>query len=160
MPDLKNKKVQQVIYIIFVTGIALLFLAKLDTGTAEKREPAAEPAAVLEESLEERMEKLLKTVEGVGDVKVVINYSSSASKVIAKDKTEETGQDTKRFQENVVLGSNDQPIVLRENSKEIQGVLIAAQGGGNAVIKSRLISAAQALLGVEAHKIEVLKMRS
>ena len=32
-------------------------------------------------------------------------------------------------------------------------------GGGNTAVRARLISAAQALLGVEAHKIEVLKMK-
>ena len=108
---------------------------------------------------EKRLEEALRSVEGVGEVKVVIYYAGSESRTIARDKVEETDDAGKRYEEKVVFGRDSEPVVLRENSPEIRGVLIVAQGGGNTAVRARLISAAQALLGVEAHKIEVLKMK-
>ncbi len=108
---------------------------------------------------EKRLEEALRSVEGVGEVKVVIYYAGSESRTIARDKVEETDDEGKRYEEKVVFGRDSEPVVLRENSPEIRGVLIVAQGGGNTAVRARLISAAQALLGVEAHKIEVLKMK-
>lgn len=108
---------------------------------------------------EKRLEEALRSVEGVGEVKVVIYYAGSESRTIAHDKVEETDDTGKRYEEKVVFGRDSEPVVLRENSPEIRGVLIVAQGGGNTAVRARLISAAQALLGVEAHKIEVLKMK-
>ena len=108
---------------------------------------------------EKRLEEALRSVEGVGEVKVVIYYAGSESRTIARDKVEEMGDAGKRYEEKVVFGRDSEPVVLRENSPEIRGVLIVAQGGGNTAVRARLISAAQALLGVEAHKIEVLKMK-
>ncbi len=152
-----NKKIRQIIYMVFVTGIALLFLSGVDMGG--KREESVETPTEIEE-METRMERALGLVDGVGDVRVIINYNSSAAKVLAKNKTEEIDDTRKRFEENIVLGSDNSPVVLRENAREVRGVLIVAQGGGSAKVRAELISATQALLGVEAHKIEVLKMRS
>ena len=161
MPKIDNKKLMQIIYIIFVTGVVLLFLSKLDTGTKkEETKSVTEIEDAVNETLELRMQQALSLVEGVGEVRVIINYGTTQAKVLAKNKTEDISDTEKHFEENVVLGSDSRPVVLRENAKEIKGVLIIAQGGGNTAVKAELISAAQALLGVEPHKIEVLKMRS
>lgn len=158
MPDLKNKKIQQFIYMVFVAGIALLFIAKTDLGD----KPAEETSAPVspQPDLESRLTRVLSLADGVGEVKVIINYASGESRTIAKNKSEQTDENARTFEENVALDGENQPIVLRENSREIRGVLIVAQGGGSPEVKARLISAASALLGVEPHKIEVLKMRS
>ena len=161
MPKIDNKKLMQIISIIFVTGVVLLFLSKLDTGTKkEETKPVTEIEDAVNETLELRMQQALSLVEGVGEVRVIINYGTTQAKVLSKNKTEDISDTENHLEENVVLGSDSRPVVLRENAKEIKGVLIIAQGGGNTAVKAELISAAQALLGVEPHKIEVLKMRS
>ncbi len=45
-----------------------------------------------------------------------------------------------------------------ENMPEIEGVVVVAQGGGEPTVVSEITSAIEALLGVPAHKIKVLKM--
>ncbi len=150
------KAKKEFIFIVFITGILLLIVGRADTKPPEKTPVISETAS---EDIEKRLEDALSAVEGVGGVKVVIYYKSSAQKTIARDKTEETDKDQKRFEEKVVLTNGGDPVVLRENSREIEGVLIVAQGGGSQKTRAELISAAQALLGIEAHKIEVLKMK-
>ena len=46
---------------------------------------------------------------------------------------------------------------IREPS--IEGVTVVAQGGGNAVIQKNITEVIQALFGIEAHKIKVVKMK-
>jgi stage III sporulation protein AG len=50
------------------------------------------------------------------------------------------------------------PFVKRENMPEIEGVIVAAQGGGDGTVEADITSAIEALLGVAAHKIKVMKM--
>ena len=41
---------------------------------------------------------------------------------------------------------------------QIEGVLVLAQGGDNAVVSANITEAVMALFGIEAHKIKVMKM--
>ena len=54
--------------------------------------------------------------------------------------------------------SGGKPIVVKENTPEIEGIVVVAQGGGNVLVKESISKAAQALFNVPAHKVEVLKM--
>ena len=52
------------------------------------------------------------------------------------------------------------PLILKTIAPRVEGVIIAAQGGGDAVVQEQLIRAAQTVLGVEPHKVQVLKMKT
>ena len=49
------------------------------------------------------------------------------------------------------------PYVSKELTPEIGGVLVIADGGDNAVVVQNITEAIQALFGVEAHKIKIMK---
>mgnify|MGYP007016946480 CR=1 FL=1 len=51
-------------------------------------------------------------------------------------------------------------MVSKENAPEVEGILVIADGGGNAVVAKNLTEAVQALFGVEAHKIKIMKRAS
>ncbi len=123
-----------------------------------------------EKELERRVEEILKNVEGVGDVEVMITLASSSEKIIHVDQeksrssTEETdsaGGVRKQLQEEVrdtsLTSGNGQPVVEKELEPEISGVVISAGGGGNASVCKEISEAMQALFGLPAHKIKVLK---
>ena len=50
-----------------------------------------------------------------------------------------------------------EPVVEKELAPEISGIVISAQGGGNASVQKEISEAMQALFGLPAHKIKVLK---
>ena len=52
------------------------------------------------------------------------------------------------------------PYVISETNPKVEGVLVIAEGGGNSRIKQEILEAAQALFGIEAHKIKIVKMIS
>ena len=56
-------------------------------------------------------------------------------------------------------GDNAAPFILSENAPVIEGVVIVAEGGGDATVQAALHQAAEALCNVPAHKIAVLQMK-
>ena len=43
--------------------------------------------------------------------------------------------------------------------EEIKGVLVVSDGGGSSTVKEKIVSALEAALGVEAHKIQVFERK-
>ena len=126
--------------------------------------------------LEDRLSRTLSQIEGAGDVKVMITIRSSAEKVLNKDTESDqetvteadsqggSRQSSKTSQkESTVYESgsggqeNGSPYVSKELSPEIEGVVVIADGGGNAVVKENISSAVQALFNIEPHKIRIMK---
>ncbi|MBS5956360.1 stage III sporulation protein AG [Lacrimispora xylanolytica] len=134
---------------------------------------AANADNTYEEQLELRVRKLLKTVDGVGQVDVMIVLKSSKEKVLRVDRNTTDSSTVendssggtrnitnKEQQENTILtgsGENTAPIVEKEISPEIEGIIISAQGGGSPTVKAEISSAMEALFNLPPHKIKVLK---
>ena len=134
---------------------------------------AANADNTYEEQLELRVRKLLKTVDGVGQVDVMIVLKSSKEKVLRVDRNTTDSSTVendssggtrnitnKEQQENTILtgsGENTAPIVEKEISPEIEGIILSAQGGGSPTVKAEISSAMEALFNLPPHKIKVLK---
>ena len=123
--------------------------------------------------LEQRIRDVLKNVDGVGEVDVMLTLFSSSEKVLRVDKersraatseTDSSGGTRQQADESlrestVLVGSSGsgEPVVEKELAPEISGIVISAQGGGNASVQKEISEAMQALFGLPAHKIKVLK---
>lgn len=124
--------------------------------------------------LEEKMEGVLGEMEGVGKVKVMITLSDNGQSVVEKD-TVDVSNTVKEMDSNG--GSRDTfsrefsaetvqiedengtyPYVGKEILPTIEGIVVVAEGGGNAMVVSQISKAAMALFPIEAHKIIVVKM--
>lgn len=126
-----------------------------------------------ESILEERVREVLKHVEGVGTVDVLIVLKSSAEKVvqmdvscsksISQEKDSSGGtRDTQNEEEEnrAVFTGTDQgktPVIQKELYPEISGIVISAAGGGNPSVNAEITAAMEALFGLPANKIKVLK---
>lgn len=124
-----NKSGKEKILIVVLIGVLMLVAAiPVKSGSSssgglggETDEAAQEAISDYDVYMEQRIEKLLGEVEGVGKVNVM-----------------------------VTMGQTDE--------KTVEGVVIVAEGGGNGSVASNITSALEALLGIPAHKIKVLKM--
>ena len=54
--------------------------------------------------------------------------------------------------------TGETPYVVKEIEPEIEGVLVAAEGGGNSQTAKNISEAIMALFDIEAHKIKVMKL--
>ena len=52
---------------------------------------------------------------------------------------------------------NGKPYVSKEISPQVEGVLVIAEGGDNAVVVKNITESIQALFGIESHKIRIVK---
>ncbi len=184
-----DPKAKKQIFVIFIIGIALLIFGKGMGGmdNDSSKEDSSKMNIIshsgneniissYEKDLERRLEEALSKVEGVGQVKVVITLIHKNEIDIAQDVISETSElkegesgsqrvtTTESVQrKNVIINDrdgNNQPLVTKQIEPKIEGVIIIAQGGGNAIVKDLLSKSAQALTGVPAHKVQVLKMKA
>ena len=82
-------------------------------------------------ALEARMEAVLSAVRGAGRVRVLVS-----------------------------AGEDDSQAFAQQDPKSVRGVVIVADGADDIRVALELSGAAQALLGVDADKIQVLKMEA
>lgn len=173
--------------ILMLIGILLLVIAiptpdkqdnqqndNLDNASGQMDNSYQNSSEEYEEYLENRVSNALEYVEGVGKAEVLITLKSSGQKIIEKDqqnssqKTEEedsTGgtrsiQDSTSDKTSIYEQGSDgsqSPYVSKELTPEISGVVVIADGGDNAVVVQNITEAIQALFGVEAHKIKIMK---
>lgn len=130
---------------------------------------------VTEESIEEKIEKILTQMEGVGEVKVLITYSRTSQVVplynedLQESTTEETDQEggTRKISENSSkkeiiyqeTGGEKLPITQSIISPKIEGAIVTAQGASNVEVKTNIIQAVEAVTGLATHKIQVFEMK-
>lgn len=125
-------------------------------------------------NLEENLESILSSMNGVGKAKVFINYSESSmveamyNETTKESSTEETDtsggvrtiQQTDT-QKDVIYseeGGNKTPVTQKVTNPTIEGAIITAQGANDSKIKANIIDAVSAATGLAAHKIQVFKM--
>ena len=125
-------------------------------------------------SLEEKLEDILSKIEGVGSVKVFINYSESSetvamynenSKTSTTEETDKTGgtrkvEQTDSQKEVIYQEQNGTktPIVQKTVEPKIEGAIITAKGAGDINVKTSIIQAVEAATGLATHKIQVFTM--
>lgn len=134
---------------------------------------AAEAEDSYEKQLEARVREILKHVDGVGEVDVMIVLKSSSEKILHVDEdescsvTEETDtsgmsrktESKERTRDTVMMssGGGNEPVVQKELKPELSGIIISAAGGGSPAVQAEISAAMEALFGLPAHKIKVLK---
>lgn len=125
--------------------------------------------------LEGRLEEILSGISGVGKVQVMLTLSSSAELVVEKDEPYSRSQTNEadseggsrvitqmEGQENTVYrgtGNDSEPYVVKTLLPRVEGVVVVAQGSGKGTIDKDITEIAQALFGIDAHKIKVVKMK-
>ncbi len=170
---------------LLVAGLAGILLLVIAIPVEKKADSAEEPGQAAEQPADEgsgdyakRMERRLKEIlgdmQGVGKVEVMITLKDEGEQKVEKDRSrnsqntqEEDGtvvrsNTQQQSQEETVYadgnGSGGEPFVTKEVVPSVEGVLVVAEGGGNAQVAKNISDAVLALFPVEVHKIKVVKM--
>ena len=160
--------------ILLLVGILLVVIAiPVPKEGEEVQDETASSGSTDDEAyvrrLERRLEDALVQVQGVGKVSVMITLSASSEKIVEKDRessSETSGENesgsSKRSSSSETSvytgnGSNETPYITKELSPAIEGVLVIADGGDDAVVIENITEAVQALFPVDTHRIKVMK---
>jgi len=184
-----KKGVQNILLLLLVGVALLLISAYLTSSRNDDGPPAAsalspthaEQAFIAETTttaascLAEQLEEILSLVAGVGQVRVMLTMGAGSvdfalnSQQTTSITLEEDGEGGIRNVESinssityVMIRQSDgseMPLMLAQFLPAIEGVIIVAQGGGDIHVRAALTHAVQALLGVAAHRVQVLEMQ-
>ncbi len=118
-------------YFVFIL-VGLLVLVLLVPTSSLEENTEYETTDTNQDDLEEKLESVLSAMEGVGKVKVMITTESTSSSLFDSD----------------------------NQGQKVCGVVVVAEGAGNASVEARILEAVKALFSVDAHKISIVKMSS
>ncbi len=156
------------IVLLGMVGLGCIFLSSLipekEKSDASESETVAEDfgdgteyAAVLEE----RLESILSCIEGVGECRVMITVSGSAANTYARDSQEYADSESHEINCEYVLCDNetgDSPLIEYTLNPQINGVIIACEGGEHNVVREMVYNAAEAVLNIPSNRICVVKI--
>lgn len=126
----RDKKGNTVIYLLLTVGVILLAFG----GSFSTKAPQKMAEEVFPQDKEQRLERVLSHIDGVGEAEVMISF-------------EKEEDDDLLFSQKSGEGSG------------VKGVVIVADGGETAKVREKIIRATKAALGVETHKIEVFERK-
>lgn len=169
--------------LLALAGVLLVLCSIPSSGNSKRKEKETVTSAQTynisgneyAEYMEKRLEELLQNVAGIGKVEVMITLKSTGQKIVLKEEPytrnttkEEDGQGGVRTEEQISeeqrviymtdSSGNSIPYVIQEKEPEIEGIAIAAEGGGDKGKAAQITSVAEALFSVSAHKISVVEM--
>lgn len=157
-------------------------LTAADTRTQQtKQETAGQTASKEDADLtyaaiqEQRLTDILEDMADVGRVRVMLTLKTSSELVVEKETdssrsstNENDAQGGSRIVNQTQVsdttvyrseGGSSEPYVIKTLSPEIEGVLVVAEGAGRGNVNKSITEIVQALFGVEAHKVKVVKMQ-
>ncbi len=119
-----------------------------------------EPLSDLEKyeiKTEQKLEELLSTMDGAGQVRVMLTWEGSSERQVEKDRISnvDSVEEETIYQEN---DSGKYPYVVSWTNPKVTGVLVIAEGGGNTKVKAEILEAVQALFPIAAHKVKIMKL--
>lgn len=116
--------------------------------------------------LERELEEFLSSVAGVGEVKVLIYMKNSQEYIVEKntptsssingENSDSTRDETTVYTVNE--NGDEVPFISQTKSPEINGVVVAAKGAANEIVRVQIVRLVMALYGVDANKVEVFAM--
>ena len=119
---------------------------------------------------EKKLSKMLSGIKNAGKVDIMITFESTPERVIAyitsSTKNTSSGGDGGYNENNsntsspqVIYVSGEQiPLILKEVSPKVTGVLIVAEGADDVKVKLDIINAVSVLLNISTEQIKVLTM--
>lgn len=162
-----NKRLYTALKIFLTALICLIFMTYVfDSGKSspEPQEAVSDEISINEyrAETERRLTEFLKEIEGVGDVKVYLNFRSEQEYVYAREGRTSVSENKKEEECKYVMigkGSDKTALVETINLPKLDGAVIACTGSENAAVCSKVYKAASAALGVPTSCIYVTKLR-
>ena len=150
--------------VLILLGVMVMIVAmpagakqsQKETQTQEQKEQLQTQDSY-KEQLQQQLKELLEHMDGVGKTRVMLTFSDEGTDQLDKNVTKDGN---KKEETTVVYDTGDtrQPYVICRQMPKIEGVVVVAQGGGNAKTVTEISNAVMSLFPVEAHKVVVVKM--
>lgn len=177
-----KKSIENLIVFAVVLVITIIAINYIWNGKSKKKNNTVQTKVLAEEQidsntidynkdeLEQKLKKILGSINGVGDVEVLITYAqtSTINPIYNEDYQESVTEeeDTTGGKRTISSSNNKKEVVSNNNSivtqsvtsPQVQGAVIIAKGASNVEVKSNIIQAVEAATGLSSYKIQVFEM--
>lgn len=176
---LGTDKQKKLLLIAAAAGAALLLLPEFfgggETLSAEKSSAGADSLESYCAATEQRLEKILSHIDGVGEAHVMVTLENGVEYRYAADEkqsgdsvfTYASGSDSPskvqekedREQSYILVGSSGskKPLVLTELSPRVRGVVVVCSGAKSPIIRQRVSDAVTTALGINSLQVCVIQ---
>ena len=152
----KLKSIKNIeLYAALVLGVVVL-IAVLATSSA-KSDKTIEDTTDFDayiSAMENKISSVLGKMDGCGNVKVAISYSSVDEKVYAYETVVSADGSTTK-QTTSIVKVNGQPLVVKTLPPEISGVVVVVDGADDPAVRVKIKQVVVTLLGVSIDKVQV-----
>ena len=131
------------------------------SGEAETRPLDSSPSST--QTIQAEMEAILGTMEGVGQVRVMLTEESDGERQLAQDTqlrysgSTAAPEDYSRSSETVLVNGGGEAVVTRTLHPTYRGALVVCEGGGRAEVRLAVTEAVAALTGLPTDRVTVAK---
>lgn len=181
-PEASEKRLK-LLLLIGLAAIAVIYFSdygkeKVKTTTLPSpagRETSAEDGSATDDAyaarMEQRLTEMITAIEGAGEVKVMVTLECGTEYVYASRQkstsalTEnQNGRDEKRTgEESLILvdgGSGEEPLLLKEITPTVAGVVVVCTGADDAAVRQRVVDVVTTALGTTANRVCVTRMKT
>lgn len=172
-----DKKIKWVVF-IGLAGILLILLSELvPQKNAEPLEGAVSVFADNEEfckKTEEKIYRLVSSIEGVGEVKVWVTLESGVEYVYLQEQVRNTDLTTdyndgnvkslrekdNSEQKYILVNKNgeEQPLVQKQLEPAVQGVVVVCEGAQSPQVNEQVVNAITCALGISSNRVYVAQL--
>ncbi len=162
------EKAKKYKYILIVIAVGILLLSINITPSPTENEATTSLDEQQQnnqtvENLELKLTELLSSIDGVGEIKVMITLESSKEYIYASEQktTHDQSDETSYKQDsetNIIIVDNQEgksAIPIKVNEPSVKGVAIVCEGAGDIMVKSSVIEATKSVLGIGSNRISV-----
>ncbi len=163
---LNKKNTQYLLMAVLMLALVVLSWPILFSSGSSSKDAASTATSAFDPKQETAaLEKILSSISGAGQVKVMITYAGDVEKVPVYDNTttsstvdSDSGSTTNESKSTKTVSGSGDVVVLTEKRPEVVGVVVVAKGANSLSVKLALSRAVQTALNVEASKVEVFEM--
>lgn len=156
-----SKKAMTAAAAVGIAGMLMILFFGGNENEEPKETIVTEPAANVWtdycSDTERRLEELLSAIDGVGDVKVMISFSSTEEYIYAQAE-KINGEKTENEYVTVRNGNSEEALLRQVNTPAITGVAVVCGGGKSDRVREEIYRTVTAVLGIPAGRIYVAAM--
>lgn len=147
-----------------VAGLLGALLLLFSGSGAKKPETTGQDWSALctntERALEQRAEKLLSSVAGVGRVRVIVTLENLESYVYARD-TQRDGETGRETEDHVLVSASNEQNGLTERvvMPAVRGVAVSCEGGASPQVQREVSGLICAAFGISANRVYIGAMK-
>lgn len=171
-----DKKVKAIVF-IGIAGMGMILLSgffsgsnkdsaktdKEDKGISENTDSEIEEYT---KKAEDKLTALLSSIQGVGEVEIMVNVSSTKEYVYADEEKSDISKNSDSYSENkennyfiIEKNGEKEALIKKINTPEISGVVIVCEGGDSNVVKENIYKSVSVAFGIPSSKIYVAKIK-